>query len=337
MTGRPEVLVSRAAAAILFDEVRRWVEAGLREQGTALESLLYPLSALVPRQGLVCPLELVHADQIHQLVVDQAAIPPDSVKSFSAHNCHFSAADMAAANRDFNAEIDRLLDRRPRLAVLSKLHAHPFVGGAFLSGGDLYHGVSSPAAVAWRLRRGLATAILHVAHPDDEPALSAAPWRVDAQGAICRGAGGRRVRWRVRSWALDRGGAMQDLGDARVVSTRHPSIRAARRKPYWRTRRGARWCDAQKAALRAAGYRVSRNLLGRGWRRYLLELRGGHVVLGLPPDLPAARPRVLWVHDAAANAFEVLRLPGRLLDGASLTALALEPIARHLGAPPARA
>ena len=331
MTGAPTILVSRGAAAVIFSEVRRWVEEGLRGGGSPLESLLYPLSALVPTGGLRCPVELVAARDIRELVIDGAATPPDAIKSFSALNCHFSAADMERANIEFNAQIDAELEHRPRLGVHSKLHSHPFSGGAFLSGGDLEHGVSSPAARSWRERRGLRTAILHVVYPDEDPVVSGRPWELTVGGAVA--AGRRRVLWRVRSWASDDDGAMHDLGDARLVPDRHPSVRAARRLPYWRTRSGARWCDAQKAALRAAGYGVSRNLLGRGWRRYLITSGSRQVLVALPPDLPAAAPRVLEVVSALRDDFRRLALPDWSRE-ASLSRLSLLRLAGHFLPPP---
>lgn len=300
-----KVIVSGEAAAAIFDEVRRWVEHGLQAAGVPLESMLYPLAAMVPATSeTTTPLELARLRDIDELVIDGVAIPPDAVKSFSPHNCHFSAEDIDGANLEFNLAIDRMIHARPRLAVLSKLHAHPFEHGAFLSGGDLHHGVTSAKAVAWRRRRGLATALLHVVYPDGDPAPTDRPWRLFDGGARAG-----RVTWRIHSWgSTDRG--MEDLGDAEIVSNRHPSVTAARRRPYWATRGGGRWCDEQKAALRGAGYRVSRNLLGRGWRRYLVDDRlGRQLVLALPPDLPRLAPRVLHVVDAMSNDFRPVPLP----------------------------
>ena len=325
-----KVRVSRRAAAALFAEVHRWVDHGLEVQGAPLESLLYPLSAMVPaRNGATaCPLELVSLSQIGELIIDEVAIPPDSVKAFSSHNCHFAAPDMVGVNQAFNRAIDASLSRRPRLGVLSKLHTHPFPSGAFLSSGDVFHGVQSPLAASWRHRRGLDTALLHVVYPDAPPRPDEAPWTVTPQGA--RGGG---ADWRIHSWGSDPAGRMVDLGDAEVVADRHPSVAAARRKPYWSARRGARWCDGQKAGLREAGYRVSRNLLGRGWRRYIVWLAGGRqLVIALPPDLPAVPPRLIEVIDATRDQFEVLETPPAARRG-RLSQLSLLEVVRHHGGP----
>lgn len=321
------VLLSPQAARAIFAEVRRWVERGLQSTGVPLESMLYPLAAMVPRSERepVTPLELVGAEGIAELVIDAAAIPPDAVKEFSPHNCHFSAGDIDRANHAFNAAIDEMLQVRPRLAVLSKLHTHPFPGGAFLSGGDLYHGVTSPKALTWRQRRGLDTALLHVVYPDRDPVITRRPWRLHRWGA--RGGG---VSWRIHSWASTTDGQLHALGDAEVIPSRHASVAATRRLPYWAARSGASWCDRQKASLRSAGYRVSRNLLGRGWRRYLVELADGRqVVVGLPPDLPRLAPRALLVVNAARNQFEPLPLPVDLTPP-SLPRLSLLQLVRHV-------
>ncbi|MBW2733079.1 MAG: hypothetical protein JRH20_11865 [Deltaproteobacteria bacterium] len=328
----PQVLISRSASQKLFAEVRRWVEVGLAKGGSPLESLVYPLSALVPKQGLRTPVELLSAEEISEVVIDEVAVPPDDVKVFSAANCHF-AGDLDRANAAFNADIDRMLGLRPRLGLNSKLHAHPFVDGAFLSPGDIHHGVNAPKAVNWRERRGLRTAILHVVYPDATPRRSKHAWQITKDGAKTTG-GGPTIHWRIRSWASmpEYGGlVMRDLGDARVVSGSHPSVRAARRKPYWCSARGARWCDAQKSDLRNAGYPVSRNLLGRGWRRYLVQTAHTQLLIALPPDYPALAPRLLDVKRAWRNEFEEVPLPRDFEAGFSASLLDL---VRRFGAPP---
>ena len=323
------ILMARDAARRIFAEVQRWVEQGLRRHGAPLECIAYPLSALLPRHGTRCPLELLTLEQLGGLVISDVAIPPDGVKVFSPANCHFDLEGQAGVNESFNAEIDALIAERPRLAVNSKLHSHPFSASPFLSGGDLHHGVTSATARRWRWRRGLDTALLHLVYPDGEPTVDRRPWRLHQDGATSGGGAGPEVRWRLRSWGSLPDGEMVDLGDAQVVPARHPTVSAARRAPYWKTRRGRRWCEAQKGALRGAGLgQVSRNLLGRGWRRYLVGQGGRHIVIALPPDLPLAPPRVLEVIDATRNLFEVLPLPLRF-QGSSLGNLKLVALARH--------
>lgn len=326
------ILISRSAARAIFGEVQRWVERGLEQAASPFEALLYPLSALFPAGPLLTPVELASLAHLRHVLVDEAAIPPDAVKSFSPANCRFRAEGLEAANREFNVEIERRLAARPRLGVHSKLHSHPFAGGDFLSAGDLLHGVSSPEAVAWRQNKGLSTAILHVAYPDRTPGAGHRPFSLDDSGAVMVGERGP-VRWRIRSWAsLGEPAELEDLGDARLVPDSHPLVRAARKLPYWRSAAGSRWCDAQKRALREAGYPVSRNLLGRGWRRYLVGAGGRQLLIALPPDLPAAPPRVLEVRNALAGDFQPLPLP-RCGRATSLSGLSLLELARHFGGP----
>lgn len=325
------ILISRKAAARLFSEIQRWVDLGLSTAGTPLESLVYPLSAMVPTRGLCSPLELVDLNHIAQIVIDDVAIPPDEIKVFSAANCHFEGPELHRVNREFNAAIAARLDLQPRLEVLSKLHCHPFPGGDFLSSGDLHHGVAAPEAVQWRRRKGLATALLHVVYPSDVPCPAKGPWRLSSSGATSPGSSGG-VRWRVRSWGSAVDGALADLGDARVVADSHPLVRLARRLPYWRTKRGRRWCARQKQELRHAGYDVRRNLLGRGWRHYLLHTRAGQLVFALPPDFPRAPLRVMRILRAWADEFEPLELPG-WASGKSLGESSLLRLARYYEAP----
>ena len=95
---------------------------------------------------------------------------------------------------------------------------------------------------------------------------------------------------------------------------------------------GSRWCDAQKAALREAGYAVSRNLLGRGWRRYLVAAGKKQILIALPPDLPAAPPRLLEVRNALTNDFAALPLPA-LARVNRQSRLSLLELVRHIGGP----
>lgn len=322
------IVVSRSAARRIFDEVQRWVERGLADHGSPHESLVYPLSTLVYRDEPRCPLSLTPLAAIDRVVVDEVAIPPDAIKVFSPANCHFDPALARRENEAFNATIDQLIGSHPRLAVLSKLHSHPFSGRPFLSSGDIEGGVRSPAAVAWRQRRGLSTAILHLVYPSDWPRVTPRRWSLSSEGALAR-VGRSRVLWKIRTWASDERGQLVDLGDAAVAPQRHKLVRAVRRKPYWATVMGRRWCDRQKGALRQAGYTVSRNLLGRGWRRYLVQHAGRFLLVALPPDLPRQAPQAFWIHDAATNRFERLGLPGWAADAGRLSRLDLVKLAGH--------
>jgi|GEM_PF-6947943 hypothetical protein len=328
------VLISRHAAARLFAEVQRWVDHGLTLEQAPYECLAYPLSALTPRQQLLSPLEPVSLEAIAEITIDDVAIPPDEIKAFTPMNCHFGGDNLERINQRFNRQIDEQISLQPRLAINSKLHSHPFTGGDFLSAGDRYHGVTSPQAHAWRQRRGLSTAILHVVYPDDVPQPQSKPWRLTRHGAVTthQGKSGFKVHWSIRTWASDDTGALHDLGDASVVANNHPRVKSARRRPYWQSRAGVKWCDSQKIQLREAGYRPSRNTLGRGWRRYIIHTADRCLVFALPPDFPQANMRVLDVQQAWSNSFSLMKLP-KGAAATRLSQLSLLKIAEHFGPP----
>jgi hypothetical protein len=295
------VLISQSALSTILGEVQRFATRGLIEHGAPYEAIAYPLGAMLPRGELVSPLELTSEHHIAGLVIPDAMLPPESAKAFSPMNCHFEASgpdDLGALNDAFNREIDARLAGWPRLGVLSKLHSHPFAGGDFLSGGDLAKNVFAPNAVVWWERRGLRTALMHVVNPSRSPALG-------PDGALID------CGWRLSTWALDDTGRMVRWDDATVVADDHPAMQAARRPPYYQTEAGRAWCDGQKQALRDAGRNPSRNVLPRGWRRYLVSVGSRELCFALPPDTPRRPPRVLEVHDITTNRFEPLGLPRR--------------------------
>jgi len=293
---RPRVLVARSAAQRIHEEVERWARRGLREGDSPFEAIVYPLSALVrrrPRSGGPTPLELSGPEDLEALVIADAALPPEEAKHFGTHNCHFDGPDLQALNAAFNAEIAARIEQSPRLDVHAKLHSHPFGGGDWLSGMDVQVNVMTPGAALWRERLGLAVTFLSVCYPDRDPA---AMLRTAAPG-----------RWHVATFAVTPAGKVARLPDARVVPDDHPAVQRARAPAYWQTDVGRAWDDAQKAALRAAGFRTSRGLLRRGWRRYIVTLADGRdLCFCIPPSLDDEAVRVLHVVDGPANLFRPL-------------------------------
>lgn len=281
-----KIYISRYAAERIFQEVFYWVNDGILKSGTARESLVYPLSCIFSKDGklLRSPLETAGISDIGALAIDDVAVPPEDVKVFSSHNCHFNATEQD--NREFNKSIDVILQKRPRLEVLSKMHSHPFSYGGFLSEGDIYYGHQARTASQWRSSRGLAISVLQVVYPDSTPQYHRY-WDLNNQGAYGITGSGKEIQWRIKSWAFC-GSYQWELGDAEIVANKHPYIKSCRRQPYWTKSWGAKWCDNQKERLRASPLvqRVARASLTRGWRRYAIETASGVFVIALPPDLP---------------------------------------------------
>lgn len=334
----PTVFVTETAWRKILSEIERWAREGLARSGIPFEAIAYPLSALLPkdpRAPTPTPLEPLSVEALGALVVVDAAIPPDEVKSFTAYNCHFEAPDLALFQRVFNHQIDEVVRRFPGLGVYSKLHSHPFPGGDFLSGGDLQQNVFHPKAIAWRERLGLEEAILHVVYPRRPVheivgvAPGAGPRDEFSRETLVEEEEARRYRretdrgavlhasdtgpWGLATFAVTGAGQLRRLPGPVFVPDEHPRAQAARALPYWMTRAGKRWDDHQKAALAAAGFAPSRGLLGRGWRRYIVSPGGGYdVVLCLPPDFPKRQARVLRIVDIMRNQFAPLPLPRSL-------------------------
>jgi len=308
--------MARSAAERILTEVRRWAAAGLERVGEPFEAIAYPLSALImrrPRSGAPTPLETTTLADVKVVVVADAILPPDEVKAFGSHNCHFEGEDLGAANAAFNDAIASRIADAPRLEVHTKLHSHPFQGAAWLSGMDVEVNVIAPGAVRWRQRLGLEFALLQIAYPLEPPA---------------RMMRGEEVRWRIASFACSPDGTVQALGDVKIVADTQRYVRFALARAYWQSDTGKAWDREQKQRLRDAGWGVSRGWLRRGWRRFLVELPGEDLICICVPPVPAeARIRVLRVVDAARNLFEPLSLPrgvawARSLRGVDLVALA---------------
>jgi hypothetical protein len=351
----PTVFVSETAKRKILAEVERWAREGLSREGTPYEAIAYPLSALMPRgQRLpaLSPLETLSVRDFGALVIADAAIPPDEVKNFTAYNCHFQAPDLDLFQRLFNAQIDEIVRQHPALGVFSKLHSHPFSGGDFLSGGDLAKNVYHPNAVLWRERLGLEEAILHVVYPRRSvreivgTGAASGPRTEFSQETHLEEQEAKRYNrateqgvsvhasdkgpWGLATFAVHGSGQMVRLPGPVYVPDDDPRVLAARAQPYWMTPRGKAWDDKQKAALAEAGFKPSRGLLGRGWRRYIVSPGGERdLVFCLPPDFPKRLPRVLAIVDAARNLFQKMPLPKQIQKAKHLSEVDLVRLAKQ--------
>ena len=252
------------------------------ERRRPAETALYPLAALVPEPA-VSPLEELDWDAVSQLVITDVLLPPPEAVDAGPTHVRFFPAATGEASRVLQGQAEELVRQHPRLALLTKLHSHPFPGGDFLSAGDVGCNVQRPASRAWWQERGLAAALLGVVYPGDP--------------------------WRLACFRVDFAGEIRRFADGVVVPDDDPAVVRALAPPYWRSAAGAAWCDRTKARLRRQGWEVSRNLLPRGWRRLLVRPAGqAWRVLCLPPDLPAAGVRILEVVDAARDRFHLRRV-----------------------------
>lgn len=354
----PTVYVSQTAKQKILAEVERWAREGLMREGVPYEAIAYPLSALIgrgERLSMPSPLETLSVSALSAIVLVDAAIPPDDVKSFSAYNCHFQAPDLDLFQRMFNAQIAESVNKHPRLSVFSKLHSHPFEGGDFLSSGDLAKNVFHPGAVRWRQRLGMAEMLLHVVYPrrpvrEIVKVTGNSHWETtdfsletksEAQEARRR----NRVAdagvmlhpsdqgpWGLATFAVSGSGQMVRLPGPVFVPDNSPLVSLALSSPYWRTPRGVAWDNKQKEALRQAGFNPSRGFLGSAWRRFIVSPGGPFdVVFCIPPDFPQRPLRVLRIIDASRNLFKVLPVPRRIREAKRLSEIDLVRLARYYG------
>jgi hypothetical protein len=355
----PTVYIAETAKQKIFAEVERWAKEGLAREGVPYEAIVYPLSALLgkgKRGSLPTPLEDVLVSDIGSIVVVDAAIPPDTAKNFSAYNCHFQALDADVVS--FDDQLSKMIEARPRLAVFSKLHSHPFQNGDFLSSGDLMKNVYHPSAIKWRTRLGMQEALLHVVYPripvrdivqtksgtfaqsefSQETRLEEQEAARRKQTTASTSHASDRGPWGIATFAVEGTGKMVRLPGPVYIANDHPLIQEACEMPYWSTPRGKAWDDKQKTALAKHGFKPSRGWLRHGWRRYLLSLEGlgNDVVFCVPPDFPKRQLKALSVIDATRNIFERLPLPKKILATRRLSDIDLSWIARQYRAEAAR-
>ncbi|MBM4319334.1 MAG: hypothetical protein FJ125_05070 [Deltaproteobacteria bacterium] len=273
------------------------------------ETALYPLAALVP-DAACSPLEGLRWEAAADLVLFRVLLPASEAADFGPTHARFHGGLAGRAADELQARAAELVTRHPRLSFLTKLHSHPHPGGDFLSAGDVALNVCRPSARSWWEARGLDEALLLVLYRRAPGRAQATPWPWATSSGMPAPTDRpedeheHELRWAVAAFVVSWEGEVHRLPDAEVLGEGDERLARALAPPYWATAEGAAWCDRTKAALRRAGYQVSRNLLGRGWRRYLLQRDGlSPRVLCLPPDLPAAPARLLEIIDARANRF----------------------------------
>jgi hypothetical protein len=359
----PTVYIAETAKQKILAEVERWAREGLSREGIPYEAIAYPLSALLgkgKRFAAPSPLEDLSIKELGSVVMVDAAIPPDEVKSFSAYNCHFQSPNIELVQQSFNQQVTDFIKERPALQVVSKLHSHPFEGGDFLSSGDLSVNVYHPGAVRWRVSLGMQEALLHVVYPrrsvrdivqTKTGSLAQSDFshetRREEQEASRRGRSADlgislhpsdRGPWGIATFAVESTGRMQRLPGPVYVPDDHEVVRLANELPYWSTPRGKIWDDKQKEALKKHGFQPSRGFLGRGWRRFIASMAGfgPDIVFCVPPDFPHRQLRVLSIVDASRNIFQRLPLPKKNQASKRFSEIDLSWLARQYRAEAAR-
>lgn len=278
----PDVFICLDAAEKAMSEANKFYQIGKEKTGSPWEAAMYPLAQLVLREGIhKSPLDIVELDEIERIVVTHVFYPLDIHKKYSSGKATFYKG--LGANEYMNRLLGEFIARYPLLDSFCKQHSHPFQGKVYLSYGDLTHSIFN--SYNWFRSKGLNTMFSFVM----TPMLKLEGWYFSCFGLK---ADGRHVELMVD-----------------FVSRGHSYVQAARSQPYYSTVDGGQWCDETKSQLIAAGLKVSRNVLRRGWRRYTVDLSGNKYVICLPPFFPNQTAKVYKVVNDLQNPFQLINLP----------------------------
>ncbi|MBI4149567.1 hypothetical protein HY491_03905 [Candidatus Woesearchaeota archaeon] len=301
----PRVFFSSHAFRVSAVEAERYYQKGMKAEGMPWETAMYPLAHLVLKEGIEkCPLELAELDEIACIVIPRVAIPPDIFKAHSCHAAKHGGVPVEEMNTTFQRQCLDILLRFPHLGMFVKQHSHHTLELTRPSEGDMQHNILN--AYAWYRSKGLNTMFSMI---------------------MTRHA--MMPKWFIHAHALGKENQNVELGQVTVIADNHPLCMDARKKPYYDTQEGAEWCDRNKAALRAAGFQISRQFLPRGYRRYIISYEKESVVMVLPPDFPLKPVRVFRIIDAQKNMFAPLPLPGQWQQQNAFSRLGMLELARH--------
>ena len=257
----PAVLVGAACWDAITAELDRVYPA---------EGILVPLVGLLPRDRRATPCTPLALSAIAEVVIARCVrVPPERQRNTL---CRVSV--LPEADQIVNEEVLALTARHPRLRACGYLHSHPFARGVTWpssgSGCDV-DGHMRPL-LAHNRGAGLEASFSFIA---------------------CRDLASRA--WLLHAFALEPGGALRDLGLARVVADDSPSITPLLLRGL-RTRSPQRFLLRRwRRSLVRAALRHRIDDLFDGWLRAVVELEGGRAVLLLPCDFPANPLRVFAV------------------------------------------
>lgn len=278
----PKVFICADARDKAFREANKFYKLGKEKGKAAWEAAMYPLAHLVLREGVYkSPLDVIELTEIERIVITHVFYPLDEHKDYSAHSAKFKNPEKA--NNYLNNVLGYYIDEYPLLDVFCKQHSHPGFGMGFLSSGDLNHSIFN--AYNWYRRKGLNTMISIVMTPDI-----------------------KGETWKYHCFGLRDDGRHKKL-DVEIISKSHRYVKEAKEKPYYCFNEGAVWCDNSKVSLVNAGYKVSRNILRRGWKRYTLKIGGEKIVICIPPFFPSQTVKVYKVTKDLVNPCVEIILP----------------------------
>lgn len=234
------------------------------------EGIAVPLAALTMRDPGRNPCAMIALDDIARLTIAQLLLVPDGQQINSA----VRVSVLPHTDRIINPQVERLLQRFPRLRACAYLHSHPFAIGSTQPSRGLRCDYQGHMLPLWHDNRqaGLDTSFSFIA---------------------CRGPLGG---WRLCCFALDPRGAVVDLGQARVVADvtagqPGPLQHAVEeREPLRQVLRGFR------RELRRRGFYCSSEELFDGWQRTVVHIdRRWSAVILLPIEFPQQAPRFFLV------------------------------------------
>ena len=273
----PHVFVAQKAFNRATREAEKFYQLGKKQSKSPWEAAMYPLAALKLRGGLCkSPLEYIELSETEVVIVTHVLYPSDEYKDYSSGHAGFEEG----ANDYLNPIIDRCIQRYPLIDAFCKMHSHTSKGGSYLSTGDLNCSVFN--SYNWFREKGLNTMFSFVLNPSKDS-------------------------WQVTCFGLNEQGKnvvvpVETIPDSDIL------VKEAKSLPYYMTRDGAVWCDHNKEELKAQGYRVARNILRRGWRRYSIFAQKTYVIC-LPPLFPRQIVKVFQVVNDPENPFQEIRLP----------------------------
>ena len=307
-----KIIFSRRAWDISVRQAERFFQLGIEHENSSWETAMIPVAYLRLHDGAYkCQLEMTELKEIELVIIPEIAIPPEEFQISTPGSVRFDSGSLSPEEMDeiFRLEYDRILNEFPLNGIFCKQHSHPNFLLTTPSRGDMNHNILPEMP---RLRRnGINTMF----------SLIMTKWRGE---------------WRIHGNALNSCEKNRKLGKVTVVDDDDPLVMEARSQPYYNTRDGASWCNQNKDALRQAGFRISRNYMLRGWRRYMFTYTYGKVIIAIPPFFPEQHIKAFHAVEGECLCFEPLAVPEPWSSSTDYSCLDLTDLASHYKTLPER-